>query len=119
VKVSLHPAQALRTPRFKPRRDTIEVVFQREQLLAAIDVLQREAETGWYSIQEIKSSTELKEEHLYDLAFQVVLLRQHKMPIRRASIVHLNPGYVRQGDLDIQRLFTTVDMTTRVDQNRC
>jgi hypothetical protein len=93
-----------------------EAVFQREQLLAAIDVLQCDAETGWYSIQEIKSSTELKEEHLYDLAFQVVLLRQHKMPIRRASIVHLNPGYVRQGDLDIQRLFTTVDMTTRVDQ---
>jgi hypothetical protein len=99
-----------------PAGTLFEAVFQREQLLAAIDVLQCDAETGWYSIQEIKSSTELKEEHLYDLAFQVVLLRQHKMPIRRASIVHLNPGYVRQGDLDIQRLFTTVDMTTRVDQ---
>src|SRR4029077_12766846 len=64
-----------------------EAVFQREQLLAAIDVLQCDAETGWYSIQEIKSSAEVKEEHLYDLAFQVVLLRQHEMPIRRASIV--------------------------------
>jgi hypothetical protein len=93
-----------------------QAVFQQEQLLAAIDVLQCDAETGWYSIQEIKSSTDVKEEHLYDLAFQVVLLRQHGMPIRRASIVHLNPGYVRQGDLDIQQLFTTVDVTGRVDQ---
>jgi hypothetical protein len=58
----------------------------------------------------------VKEEHLYDLAFQVVLLRQLKMPIRQASIVHLNPGYVRHGDLDIQQLFTTVDVTTGVDQ---
>jgi hypothetical protein len=93
-----------------------QAVFQQEQLLAAIDVLQCDAETGWYSIQEIKSSTDVKEEHLYDLAFQVVLLRQHGIPIRQASIVHLNPGYVRQGDLDMQQLFTTVDVTTRVDQ---
>ena len=93
-----------------------QAVFQREQLLAAIDVFQFDNETGWYSINEIKSSTEVKEEHFYDLAFQVVLLRQHGMPIRRASVVHLNPGYVRQGDLDIEQVFTTVDVTTRVDQ---
>jgi len=99
-----------------PTGTLFQAVFQREQLLAAIDVLQGDSETGWYSIQEIKSSTEVKEEHLYDLAFQVVLLRQHGMLIRRASIVHLNPGYVRQGDLDIQQLFTTVDATTKVDQ---
>jgi predicted RecB family nuclease len=99
-----------------PAGTLFQAVFQREQLLAAIDVFQCDAETGWYSIHEIKSSTEVKEEHLYDLAFQVVLLRQHGMPIKRASVVHLNPGYVRQGDLDIQQAFTTVDMTTRVDQ---
>jgi Domain of unknown function DUF83 len=99
-----------------PAGTLFQAVFQREQLLAAVDVLQCDAETGWYSIQEIKSSTEVKEEHLYDLAFQVVLLRQRGMSIRRASIVHLNPRYVRQGDLDIQQLFTTVDVTARVDQ---
>src|SRR5579862_1943074 len=76
-----------------------QAVFQKDQIRAAIDVLQYDAETGWYSIQEIKSSAEVKEEHLYDLAFQVVLVRHHGMPVRQASIVHLNPRYVRQGDL--------------------
>src|SRR5204863_4893986 len=71
-----------------------QAVFQREQQLAAIDVLQYDKETGAYSIYEIKSSTDLKEERLYDLAFQVVLLRQYGMRIGRASIVHLNPCYV-------------------------
>jgi len=99
-----------------PAGTLFQAVFQREQLLAAIDVFQCDAETGSYSIHEIKSSTEVKEEHLYDLAFQVVLLRQHGMPIKRASVVHFNPSYARQGDLDIQQVFTTVDMTTRVDQ---
>jgi hypothetical protein len=70
-----------------PAATLFQAVFQREQLQAAIDVLQCDAETGWYSIQEIKSSTDVKEEHLYDLAFQVVLLRQHGIPIKQASIV--------------------------------
>jgi hypothetical protein len=100
----------------KPASTLFQATFQREQLLAAVDVLQCDAKTGSYSIQEIKSSTEVKEEHLYDLAFQVVLLRQNGMSIRQASIVHLNRDYVRQGDLDIQQAFTTVDVTTRVDQ---
>jgi hypothetical protein len=47
-----------------PTGTLFQAVFQREQLLAAIDVLQGDSETGWYSIQEIKSSTEVKEEHL-------------------------------------------------------
>jgi Domain of unknown function(DUF2779) len=97
-----------------PAGTLFQPVFERDQLLAAIDVLQFDAETGWYSIQEIKSSTAVKEEHLYDIAFQVELLRQHGMPIRQASLVHLNPDYVRQGDLDIRQLFTTVDVTARV-----
>jgi hypothetical protein len=99
-----------------PGGTLFQAAFRREQLLAVVDVLQCDAETGSYSIQEIKSSTEVKAEHLYDLAFQVVLLRQHGIPIRRASIVHLNAGYVRKGDLDIQQVFTTVDATTQVDQ---
>jgi hypothetical protein len=61
-------------------------------------------------------SQQVKEEHLYDLAFQVILLQQHGMHVWQASIVHLNPSYVRQIELDIQQLFTTVDLTLKIDQ---
>jgi hypothetical protein len=93
-----------------------QAVFEREQLLAAIDVLERDTSTGEYSIFEIKSSTKAGKEHLYDLAFQVILLRQHNLPIRRASIIHLNPHYIRKDDLDIQQLFLATDLTAEVDQ---
>jgi hypothetical protein len=93
-----------------------QAVFQREQCLAAIDVLQFHPGTGACSILEIKSSTEVKAEHLYDLAFQVVLLRQHGTPVIQASIIHLTSSYMRQGALDIQQLFTVVDVTTKIDQ---
>jgi len=41
-----------------------QAVFEREQLLAAIDVLERDTSTGEYSIFEIKSSTRAGKEHL-------------------------------------------------------
>jgi hypothetical protein len=81
-----------------------QAVFEREQLLAAVDVLERNPDTREYSLFEIKSSTRTEKEHLYDLAFQVLLRHQSGLLIRQASIIHLNPHYVRQGDLDIQQL---------------
>jgi hypothetical protein len=49
-------------------------VFKYEGLIAAIDVLKFDATTDQYTIHEIKSSTNIEQRHLYDLAFQVVLL---------------------------------------------
>jgi hypothetical protein len=91
-------------------------IFERDGLLAAIDVLQFNGETSDYTIREIKSSTKPKEEHLYDVAFQTVLLRGCGLKIGRVFLVHLNPDYVRSGDLDLANLFVTTDMTTKVDE---
>lgn len=91
-------------------------VFEKDGLLAAIDVLQFDDTTGHYAIHEIKSSTRIEDEHLYDLAFQVVLLRKAGRKTTRACLIHLNPNYTRQGDLDLGRLFVFVDLTSRVNQ---
>ena len=90
-------------------------VFEKDGFLAAIDVLEIDRETGHYSIHEIKSSTRIEDKHLYDLAFQVVLLRKTGRKVTRACLIHLNPNYTRQGELDLGRLFVSVDMTSRVD----
>lgn len=65
---------------------------------------------------KIKSSTQVKDEHLYDLTYQVVLLRKIGRKVSRACLIHLNPNYTRQGELDLGHLFVSVDMTSRVDQ---
>lgn len=97
-------------------RTLFQPVFEKDSLLAAIDVLEFDGSTGQCSIHEIKSSTQIEDEYLYDLAFQVVLLRKTGRKITRACLIHLNPNYTRQGDLDHDRLFVSVDMTSRVDQ---
>jgi hypothetical protein len=91
-------------------------VFEKDGLFAAIDALQFDDAAGEYAIHEIKSSTEIDERHLYDLAFQVILLRKNGRKVSRACLVHPNPNYIRQGELDLVRLFVSVDMTSRVDQ---
>lgn len=90
-------------------------VFEREGFLAFTDVLKFEVGTDEWSIYEVKSSTKLKEEHIYDLAFQVVLLRKHEIDLTRAFLILLNPEYVRHDDLDIQKLFNSIDITANVD----
>jgi Domain of unknown function(DUF2779)/Domain of unknown function DUF83 len=95
-------------------RTLFQPVFELEGLVAFIDVLQCELGTGEWSIYEVKSATKAKEEHVYDLAFQVVLLRKHGIDIRRAFLILLNPSYVRQDDLDIQQLFNVIDITPNV-----
>lgn len=51
--------------------------------------------TDGYAIYEIKSSTKVKEEHLYDVAFQTALLQRCGLRVDQIYIVHLNSEYVR------------------------
>lgn len=91
-------------------------IFVKDGFLDASDVLQFRAETGGYAIYEIKSSTKPKDDHLYDVAFQALLLRGCGLKIDQIFVMHLNSSYVRSGDLDLANLFSTADMTLKVQE---
>jgi hypothetical protein len=92
-------------------------VFMRDNFLAALDILQYNADAGGYFLYEVKASSHVKEdEHLPDLAFQMVLLEGSGIRIVKSHIVHLNSGYSRLGNLDTGRLFTIADVTDAVQK---
>jgi len=91
-------------------------IFSKDGFLAAADVLQFNPATGVYAIYEIKSSSSVKKEYLYDVAFQVALLRRCGLEIGQAFLVHLNPDYIRRGELDLSGLFSIADMTLQVSE---
>jgi hypothetical protein len=91
-------------------------IFECDGFVAAIDVLELDSEAGTYAIEEIKSSTRFKEEHLYDVAFQTLVLRLSGLKIEQVSIIHLNAEYVRVGDIDLGKLFNKIDVTTMVKE---
>lgn len=62
-------------------------------------------------IVEVKASTKVKDYHITDISFQLWLLEECGLSVKSASLMHLNPDYVREGELNIQELFTIVDVT--------
>lgn len=104
------------------RKDPI--IFQPALLVdnffAALDVLKYDPTSDSYSIYEIKSTSGEKEDHYYDLAFQVNLIKKfavaNNMRINLSTmyLIHLNSKYIRNGPLDLTELFAIADATEPV-----
>ena len=91
-------------------------IFRKEGFLAAVDVLKYDEETGKYAIYEIKATNEADEKtHFYDLAFQVNLLRMSGLDMGSINLLHLNSKYVREGDIDITKLFVIDDVSADIE----
>jgi len=86
-----------------------EKTFTDGHFQARIDTLSRDPDDGTIDIYEIKSSTSVKKEDQFDVAFQR-LVSEASGDVRDIFIVLLNKYYTRQGDLDLDRLFTVVNM---------
>lgn len=113
-------AALIESMRHKQNKDTnviFQPVFERDNLLAALDVLQYESKTDSFNILEIKASNAVKDKlHLYDLAFQVNLIKRCRLQLGTANILHLNPDFIRNGELDITKLFTITNVTEDVSE---
>ena len=80
-----------------------EASFSIDGLFCSVDLLHK-AEDG-YEIYEVKATTEVEKEHIYDAAFQKYVLLKRGIDIKRVFILHLNREYRRKGDININSLF--------------
>jgi len=96
------------------RRPLFEAGFVSGRAFARADVLVPVGRRQW-DLVEVKSTTRLKDEHLPDVAVQRHVYEGAGLSIRRCSIMHLNPQYVRQGEIDPSALFSTTDVTDDVE----
>lgn len=67
-------------------------------------------------LYEIKSSTRVKPDHLYDLAFQKTVLEGNGFIVRNLLVIHVNNQYVRSGEVNPKELTTFEDVTEQVDE---
>ena len=89
-----------------------EATFRHDDVLVMVDVLHR-TDNGW-ELYEIKSSTEPKDIHREDIALQYYVLRGQEITLSSTSLIHINNQYVRNGNIDIDQLFTIADLTDDV-----
>lgn len=84
-------------------------------LFVMADVLRWNAESGAWDLFEVKSSTSVKKDHLYDVCFQRLAFRRAGYSIGSLFLIHVNSGYVRQGDIDPPAFLVTENITAEVD----
>lgn len=93
-----------------------EATFSHNGILAMVDILHK-GNYDW-EIYEVKSTTQVKDVHLSDLSIQYLVVSGYGIPISKASLVHINNQYVKSGNLNIQELFTNVNLTNQVEENQ-
>ena len=101
--------------------DTIfEATFEYEGVLVMVDIL-RKSSDNTYEIYEVKSSSwnkskKLKDFYQYfsDVAIQYWVLRGLGLNISKASLTLLNGDYVREKELEIEKLFIHKGITHEV-----
>ena len=78
------------------------------------DMLVFDPEADAFDLYEIKSSSSVKTEHKYDVAFQV-LVCEANFPLRDTYLVHVNKEYVKDGEVDLAQLFVIEDLKEDVE----
>ncbi|NAS14340.1 DUF2779 domain-containing protein [Poritiphilus flavus] len=111
VKVTLRTLQQGYNHFFQAAFETLEGGFAR------VDVLERLSDGTWH-LFEIKSSlrvsTKKSHNHIFDACFQKYVLEKNGLYVSRVSIIHLNKGYRRQGEIKPSELLETTEVTNEV-----
>lgn len=91
--------------------------FEAENITCICDILVR-ISANTFDLYEIKSSTKVKPEHEYDLAFQMVVLEACGYKVNKIAVIHVNSNYMRDGDIKPNQITVTTDVTDSVKEKR-
>jgi hypothetical protein len=87
-----------------------EATFTHDNVLARVDILERLPRNKWRLI-EVKSSTSVKDYHIYDVAIQRLILEGLGMKVV-PCLMYLDREYVYDGKkYELEKLFTIQDLT--------
>ncbi|MCD4741116.1 MAG: DUF2779 domain-containing protein [Desulfobacteraceae bacterium] len=96
-----------------------KVIFEatactKDGVLSRIDILKKVDSSEYWDLMEVKMSTEIKDHHLDDMAFQRYVFLNSGYKIRKSILMYINNTYVRSGELSLNDLFILKDCTDDV-----
>jgi hypothetical protein len=112
------PAQLARTRQLIDSGAEViyEASFSFSAIFVKVDILVRVgrgANSRW-QIHEVKMGTGVKEVNLDDVAVQHYVLNGCGLQISGAFLVHIDSSYVRHGAIEVDKLFTSEDVSAKV-----
>jgi hypothetical protein len=93
---------------------TVPTIFEAalvyDGLLIRVDALERLLGGRW-RLNEVKSSTRIKDEHLEEVALQTYVAMQNGLELADAHLVFINDKYIREEKVDLNALFCREDVS--------
>jgi len=108
--VTIQEQIALTKQSIKQGHDTIyEASFEYDGIFVKVDILHKNGNV--WDLYEVKGSAKVKPVHKDDVALQFHVLKNNGLKIGKVYLTHLNNSYVRNGDIDAEKLFSSTDLT--------
>jgi predicted RecB family nuclease len=93
-----------------------EGAFEHRDVFVRVDILQRRRDQRWRLI-EVKSTTEVKDHHLADVAIQHRVVSRSGVDLAASCLAHVNRAYAYEGGpIDVDRFFKIVNLTRQVEK---
>ncbi|MDD5209850.1 MAG: DUF2779 domain-containing protein [Elusimicrobiales bacterium] len=87
-----------------------EGAFVFANVLVRCDILKRNRDGSWDLI-EAKGSTEVKDEHLRDVAVQRYVLEGSGLKLKKTLLMRIDNSFIKSGPLDARKLFALEDIS--------
>jgi len=99
------------------RKPLFEAGFLKDRVYSRADILDpvKGSKDKW-DIIEVKSSTEVKDVHIQDVAFQKYCYEKAGLKINKCFLMHINKEYTRDGDIKVDQLFVKEDVSKKIDE---
>lgn len=94
------------------KKTIFEAGFKTDNLYARIDIL-KPNDDGW-DIIEVKSGSEVKEDYIFDVAFQYHVCKKWGLGIKNCYVLYVNTKYIKNGDINVDQFFVLEDVTEKV-----
>ena len=108
----------------KAMADGEKILFQptavADPITCRADILTKDPSTGSgqaiWDINEVKMATSARKEDIVDVGFQKICFEKAGIKIGRTKLIHINTEYIRHGEIEVKKLFTTEDVTEQVQE---
>lgn len=91
--------------------------FEAGNITCICDIVIKNSDES-FDLYEVKSSSRVKPEHEYDLAFQMVVLESCGYKVNKISVIHINNGFIRNGEIKAEEITSVSDVTDKVKAKR-
>ncbi|NQU84122.1 MAG: DUF2779 domain-containing protein [Parcubacteria group bacterium] len=103
----------------KLMQEKTPVIFQptvlANDLCCRGDIIKLNEDGERWDIYEVKGSTDVKDIHIHDLAFQKTCFEEMGFKVGELFVIFVNKEYVRRGEVDIEKFLKTRNVTEEVE----